>query len=356
MGARRRGLQGGGPFPGGWDPNAPAIPLIPMPGGYPQPRAVPRDGSFDGTEAGGASPDPTSRIAALLERHALIRGRPGGSVRFQYSQASLQDSVNSLAFQEVARLEGRVPQRCVVYSSYKQFGNLSGFWATVAQLLAPRVLLRIKVGGGASGGASYSQMIVPAGIPVAVTGDNIYVDVGVFLDEWGDVPISTAQGFTTANGITTQLNTEANVFIAPGDPTITAQPTAWYPSSGPPPSVTWERTHLPVWQGPGRLKQAAGYASAGNAAENFLFFFDFPKGATLGTIPSTAVPLIAPIPLAAGAPFSLDFSVSTKAVSSGLYWALSTTSATFTPSTDTAAVWVERYSDLQVVGNDQAYP
>ena len=357
MAARRPLVRPLGPFAEGWDPYAPADPMgPPLPGGYPAPRAIPKDVSADqGSGDGSSSSDAPSRIARLLERQLYVRGRPGGSVLFKYDTSSLQNSVNSLQWQEIARLEGQMPQRCVIYSTYSQFGNLTGTFAAISELLPPRVLLRIRVGGGAAGGASNAIQIVPAGVPVAVTGENIYVDVGIFLDEWGDIPVSTANGFTTANGVINQLNITANCFIAPGDPTITAQPTAWYRPSGPPPSTTWERSGLNVWQGPGRLKQALGYAAAGNAATDYLMFFDWPSGATLGSFPATSVPL-ATIPLEAGAPFSVDFSVSTKVVSQGLIWLLSSTSGTYTSTTDTAAVWVERYSDLQVLGNDQPYP
>jgi hypothetical protein len=353
--------------PRGWDPYAPGYPLQ---GGYPPPRAVPLDPSYsgqggslhEGGPGGGAGPGAApgghaspehsvlERIARLLERQIHVRGRPGGSTKFTYDP---KNQPASLQFQEVARLEGDSPQRCVIYSTYSQFGNLTGFFATIGQLIPPRVLLRIIVGGGASGGTSNCVQIVPAGVPVAVTGECIYVQVGIFQDEWGDIPLDPAT-WSTANGILEQLDITAQAFIAPGDPTITAQPTAWYPPNGAPPSTTWERSSLPVWQGPGRIKQVVGYASADNSQTDYLQFFDWPKGATIATLPAGAVPLFE-IPLPAGDPFSLDLIPSTKVVSQGLFWALSSTSGSYTQSTDTCAVWVERYSDLQVLGNDQPY-
>jgi hypothetical protein len=356
---------GQGPFPGGWNPNGLALDELrrhPMPGGYPHPRAVPIDPSIDPSSgdpssSGSAGPShPAERIARLLERHTHIQGRPGGSVTFEYDPSSLQASITSLQFQEVARLEGRVAQRCVIYSSYTQFGNLSNFFATLGRLAPPRVVLRIRIGGGALGGSSNVVQFVPAGVPVAVTGENIYVDAGIFLNEWGDIPLSTGQGFTTGNGITTQLNVTANVFISPGDPTITAQPTAWYPPSGPPPADTWERAANPVWQGPGRIKRIVGYAPTGNSDTDFLQFFDWPEGgSTLGTLPAASVPLLE-IVIPPGENFDVDLSQSTRVVSQGLLWAVSSTSGQYTASTDLAAPWIERYSDLQILGNDQAYP
>jgi hypothetical protein len=180
MAARRPLVRPLGPFAEGWDPYAPADPMgPPLPGGYPAPRAIPKDVSADqGSGDGSSSSDAPSRIARLLERQLYVRGRPGGSVLFKYDTSSLQNSVNSLQWQEIARLEGQMPQRCVIYSTYSQFGNLTGTFAAISELLPPRVLLRIRVGGGAAGGASNAIQIVPAGVPVAVTGENIYVDVG----------------------------------------------------------------------------------------------------------------------------------------------------------------------------------
>jgi hypothetical protein len=356
VGARRTARRiPSGPFEGGWDPRQPAFPMDPpLPGGYPQPRRMPLDPSADEGSASGSGGDDSGAIFRLLRRHEEFAGRAGGTVNlnYDYTQGVSQ-------WTEVARMMRERPERCVIYSTYKNFGNLADGFVTIGKVIPPRVLLRIRVGSGGNSGSAQAIMIVPAGVPVAVTGDHIYVDTAMFEDEWGTVPINTTI-FTAANGFTdivagdsatNVLSTQVSAFIAPGDPTITAQPTAWFQPGGPE-ATTWELVAANVWQGPGRLKQALGYAPSSNAATDYLMFFDWPNlsDSIVLPVPAAAQPLIE-IPLPAGDPFSLDFSVSTKVVSQGLYWAVSSTSGSFTQSTDKAAVWVERYSDLQLDNN-----
>jgi hypothetical protein len=252
---------------------------------------------------------------------------------------------------EIARLEGKkAGTRVTLYSKNGPFLGESSVnpgsavgpedFAAFGNGFQPRVLLKIRVGGGNAAGGDNILQVVPAGVPVTLSGESIYVTAGVYLDELGLSPFFM-------DGSPGSFSTTVSAFLSVQGDHTDQKSTQWVqpvtPLSNQGVISTDEGSAV---YGPRHLKQAHGFASAANAATTYLMFFDW-NGVPTALPPNGTIPLFT-IPVPPGDHFSWDCISSSRKFEWGLVWALSTAPDFFElDGLSLARVDLELYSDLQ---------
>jgi hypothetical protein len=202
----------------------------------------------------------------------------------------------------------------------------------------PRVLLKIRVGGGNRAGGDQTLQVVPAGVPLTLAGESIYVTAGVYLDELGLSP------FFMENFAGGTFSVSVSAFLSVQGDHVDQRSTQWVPPSVPLQDGGAIETDNGVEVfGPRHLKQAHGFASAANPATVYLMFFDWNAFPPAGSIP------LFTIPVPPGDHFSWDCITSSRKFEWGIVWVLSTAPDLYEPAIGyLARVDLELYADLQV--------
>jgi hypothetical protein len=278
-------------------------------------------------------------------------GRLGGTIVLTaVPNPDIASATKLIYDQEIARLEGKkAGTRVTLYSKNGPFLGLSAItgdavgaedFTSVGNGSQPRVLLKIIVGGGNTAGGDQVLQVVPAGTPVTLAGEALYVTAGVYLDELG------LQPFSIDNGSTFSVTVSA-FFSVQGDHTDQKN-TQWVLPLAP----LAQAGGIPnqfggLVYGPRHLKQAEGFASAANTDTTYLMFFDWNGSPT--AFPGVGnAPLFA-FPVPPGKTFSWDCISSARKFEWGLVWALSSAPDFYDPDVGSLArVDLELYSDLQV--------
>jgi hypothetical protein len=344
---RGRGRPGHPGAPAGF-PYQPGNPLQTFQGQQ-DPSSV---GGGSGGDGGGGSGDPNiAKIASLVHSALRPRGRLGSIGLLGVSDpnfAPAQFASLTPTDTEFARLENMaVSDRVTVYSSASSIqGVVVGsafppFSGNTTDFFTPRFMMKIHVGGGQ--GAAEQIITAPVGVPITVTGTNIYVTVGFYTDETcAELVTATSTGYT---GTASYAFANISVFMTPQGDYNPIKPTRWFPSSFENPMASGAANAVP---GPFHLKAVEGYASAANPGTRWLMFFDYPASVVPGFPPAGTRPLFA-IPVPPGNPFSWDCGESARVFQYGMVWAVSSTEGTFT-GPDVASEFqfeIELYSDLQ---------
>lgn len=352
---RGRGRPGHPGAPAGF-PYQPGNPLQTFQGQQ-DPNLVPVGSGGDG---GGGSGDPNiAKIASLVHSALRPRGRLGSVAMCGVADPDFAPApFNTLIPNDVefARLENMaVSQRVTIYSSASSImGQVVGSTfppgpENTGLLQTPRFMMKINVGGG--NGTAAQLITSPVGVPITVTGTNIYVTVGFYTDESCKNLVTPST--TNYAGTASYAFANIAVFMAPAGDYTGIEATRWFPSfpinngamSASGPGVY---PNGPFFlNGPFRLKSMEGYASAANVGTRWLMFFDWPSQFTLGIPPNGTQPLFA-FPVPVGNPFFLDCIESSRVFQYGMIWAVSSTEGTLTfDAASNFQFGIEIYSDLQ---------
>jgi hypothetical protein len=378
VGGLKQWPQGGDP-PEGWPHGGQAMPPYHYPnnpidtyhrqqegdtGGQGEPPPPPgkkhkeRHREVEHEEFGSASMAKVETILNTMLQYEASQFKPRGRLGATVLLTTVKDPSNPtgdglvIPDMEVARLEGlKAGTRVTLYSKNGPFSGLSAVnpgtplgpqdFSEFGNGFPPRVLLKILIGGGNAAGGDNTLQVVPAGVPVTVAGESIYVVAGVYLDELGLSPF-----FMTDTG---NFSVTVSAFLSVQGDSVDTMKSQWVIPVSPLAGVGGIETDLGIHvYGPRHLKQAHGFANPANAATTYLMFFDW-NGQPTTIPPNGTIPLFT-IPLPPGLHFSWDCITSSRKFEWGVVWALSTSPDFFVfDDASTARVDLELYADLQVV-------
>lgn len=194
----------------------------------------------------------------------------------------------------------------------------------------PRVVVRVRIGGGNRAGNTSIYRYTLAGIPMSFEGTDVEVGVLIAPNEFADFgPPADATPFP----VTVQSECAGFIAIGSNAGEDLAQ-TAWHEPASP--LAASEVVQI----GPGRIHQIQGFNHDANLA--YLMFFDATAVPANGTVPLFTIPVPG-----GDTTFSNDFIKSTRVFMYGLVWAVSTTPDTLTQSAAVMRVDVELYQQTQ---------